>query len=226
MTAEEQRYKTEASRLDTAKQTIVELEQSRVNQQHDYRRLQSKSDDFEEKLKQKTKECEILMQNVEMKTQSGDLSSAKNSELQDIVAHQKLHIDVMEHKKHEAAVHLEAYLKDIGHLKHEYEVLSRKEQEGSRELHESTEMNTELETRLEQVLVRWQQEKDVTQKETNRCKFLHNQNDHLKKFIDEKSEECETVAFRLKQYSDLPVPVRIHTYICYLFICICMSIYI
>lgn len=216
LNAEEQRFKTEANRLDEAKQTIVELEQCRINQQNDYRMLQNRAEKLESQLHEKTKECEILMQSVESKTQSSDISMKKNEELQEIINHQKLHIDVMEHKKHEAALHLEEYLKEIGHLKHEYEILSHKELKGRRELNESNEMVTELETRLEQVLVRWQQEKDVTLKETNRCKFLHNQNDQLKSTIDEKQREIETLSFKLKQYDDLPIPVSYFYLFCIL----------
>ena len=65
----------------------------------------------------------------------------------------------------------------------------------------------DLETRLEQALTRWNVDKDLTMKETQRCAKLSNTCSGLIEKNESLETELKRYEFRLKQYDDLPMPV-------------------
>ena len=209
LVAEEQRYKSEAQRVDEGKQTVMELEQERALQQQEFRMLQSTQEDVNKRLQRVTAEKESL-------------SSKYNSLLQDYTAHkekcrtqeeqldtQAHHLHGLEHKRHLAANELELYLNEISQLKHSLHDSLEREKQLELRLEEVQEYSGEVETRLEQVLVRWQQEKDMTANETARCRRLIKSEEDLKQRLHDTKVELDTVAFRLTQYDDLPVAEEI-----------------
>lgn len=207
--AEEQRFKSEAQRVDESKQKIMELEQEHSLQQQEFRMLQSSHEDTTKQLHKVTVERDSLSGKYASLLQEYAALKEKCTDYEGQLETQAHHLHGLEHKRHLAANELELYLNEISHLKHSVHDGLAREKQFELRIEEMQEYSSEVETRLEQVLVRWQQEKDMTANETSRCKRLIKSEEELKKRLEDTTVELDTVSFRLKQYDDLPVAEEI-----------------
>ena len=207
--AEEQRYKTESQRLDFAKHSILSLEQECSSKQLEIGNLHSKIDMVQQLLEATLAEKAQLGELLKFKeTENLSLKQVCN-ETGQIVEHQKHLLHGLEMKRIENARSVENYLHDISALRHQYDNSTIRGNELEVQLKEAQDYIVEVESRLEQVLVRWQLEKEGTLNETKRCDNLRKHVEELKHKLLEQQIEMETLTCRLKMYDNLPMPEEI-----------------
>jgi DNA repair exonuclease SbcCD ATPase subunit len=88
------------------------------------------------------------------------------------------------------------------------QALQEKNSHLERNIARLSDLNKDLEDRLEQVLVRWKKEKELCEKETARCARLTSKCSDILEHNTNLQDELARVEHQLSLYDDLPVPVR------------------
>lgn len=209
LSAEEQRWKREAQKVDQIHEQLTTSQQLSQHLQEKLAEYEASHEFLAYEKHQHIAQIEDLKE--QLKLLAGELhrSQQKQHHVEGQLASKSLDLQTCQQQLKEQGQMLEKQDRLINDYHNSDAQQNHKQSILSKQLTMQVDYGRELEERLEQTLARWKQEKETFQQETLKCKKLSSQISNLMSTREKLEEELRRADVRLKQYEGLPVPVSI-----------------
>jgi chromosome segregation ATPase len=214
LVAEEQRWHHEASKVDGINQQLRASHTEAANTQTKLERLQIEHRDVQHQLS----ECQTAKADLQAQMQvlGADIQRQKAtiSDYELLLAQQSQDIYESKDTLQQYRDQYQLVAEQLDASRRAEADLHKRNEQVRLQLDMQVEYVRDLEIRLEQALTRWKLEKDALREEKTKYARLSAQSANIVAVNKRQIQDIERYEARLKQYADLPLPVRA---ICFLY---------